>query len=61
MSPAKPTICSECDGSGNDREGRPHIKVQRIKVPDGYKEKYTTITMGSGCRKCLGRGVITND
>lgn len=56
---AKPKICNKCQGTGHDSKSQPTVETKIIHTHDNTTKKmYKTKHLGSGCLKCLGRGVV---
>ena len=55
---SKNNVCDLCQGSGHDSNSRPVVVSEVVNMPGGTKKRrHITKKRGSGCMKCLGRGV----
>lgn len=54
----KNKVCDTCHGFGHDKVGRPVVKFESRKDKQGKPYKaHVTVSQGSGCMTCLGRGI----
>ena len=56
-------VCPVCHGSGHDKNSMPETKRTLVQLPDDpeIRVMYKTKAQGSGCMRCLGRGVLTQE